>query len=118
MPFIGSDKCGEIHTYRIYPLTIIIDRYSGTYSGGAFTVWNLYPETVPDAIYSDDCTCDEFWYEIGDDEKSYNYRKYHNRYGVGNTIQAAIDDLYKKLPPDERMIEIEKDHWKLEELIK
>ncbi len=118
MPLHGSDKRGEINTYHIYPLTIIVDRYSGTYSGGQFTVWNLHPEVIPDDIYSDDCTCDEFWYEIKGDEKSYNYRKYHNRYGVGNTIQEAINDLYSKLPPDDRMVEVEKDVWKLEALIK
>lgn len=24
-----------------YPLTIIADRYNGTYSGGRFTAWNM-----------------------------------------------------------------------------
>ena len=118
MPFIGSDKLGEIHTYRIYPLTIIIDRYSGTYSGGEFTVWNLYPETIPDDIYSDDCTCADFWRELNHDEKSYNYRKYHDKCGVGNTIQEAIDNLQNNLSHDYKMIEVEKDVWELEGFIK
>ena len=26
---------------EIYPLTIINDRYAGTYSGGIFTAWNM-----------------------------------------------------------------------------
>lgn len=114
MPLHGSDKCGEIHTYHIYPLAIIVDRYNGTYSEGSFTAWNLHPETIPDEIYSDDCTCFEFWNEVKSNEESYEYRKYHNKFGVGNTIQAAIDDLYKKLPPDERMVEVSPDEWKLE----
>lgn len=118
MPFIGSDKLGEIHTYRIYPLTIIIDRYGGTYSGGEFTAWNLYPETIPDDIYSDDCTCNDFWCELNHDEKSYNYREYHNKCGVGHTIQEAIDNLQSNLSPDYRVIEVEKDVWELEALIK
>lgn len=114
----GSDKLGEIHTYHIYPLTIIMDRYSGTYSGGLFTVWKLHPETIPDDIYSDDCTCNDFWSELNHDEKSYNYRRYHNKCGIGNTIQEAIDNLQNKLSPEDRMIEVDKDVWKLEALIK
>ena len=118
MPLHGSDKRGEIHTYHIYPLAIIVDRYSGTYSGGLFTVWKLHPETIPDDIYSDDCTCNDFWSELNHDEKSYNYRKYHDKYGVGNTIQEAIDNLYSKLSPDDKMIEVSKNVWKLEKFIK
>ena len=53
----GSDHNGEIHTYHIYPLVIIVDRYNGCYSGGKFTVWNSYPEDIPEDIYSDDDTC-------------------------------------------------------------
>ena len=117
MPLHSSDKLGEIHTYHIYPITIIIDRYGGTYSGGVFTVWNLHPETIPDDIYSDDWTCSDFWCELNHDEKSYNYREYHNRYGVGNTIQEAVDNLYSKLSPDDKMIEVSKNVWKLEKFI-
>ena len=114
MSLHGSDKRGEIHTYHIYPLAIIVDRYDGTYSEGSFTAWNLHPETIPDEIYSDDWTCHDFWNEVRNDEKSYEYRKYHNKFGVGNTIQDAIDDLYKKLSPDDRMVEVSHDEWKLE----
>lgn len=118
MSLHGSDKCGEIHTYHIYPLAIIVDRYNGTYSEGSFTAWNLHPETIPDEIYSDDCTCFDFWNEVRANEESYEYRKYHNKFGIGNTIQTAIDDLYKKLPPDERMVEVSPDEWKLEKFIR
>lgn len=118
MPLHGSDKLGEIHTYHIYPLTIIIDRYSGTYSGGVFTVWNLHPETIPDDIYSDDCTCSDFWNELNHDEKSYNYQKYHDKCGVGNTIQEAIDNLQNNLSHLYKMIEIKKDVWEMEGFIK
>lgn len=118
MAFHGSDKRGDIHTYHIYPLTIIVDRYNGTYSGGAFTAWNLHPEIIPDDIYSVDGTCNAFWRELNHDEKSYNYRKYHNKCGVGNTIQEAIDNLQSKLPPEDRMIEVNKDLWILEEILK
>lgn len=73
----------------IYPLTIITDRYGGTYSGGDFTAWNLQPCDVPDDVYSDDDTCCEFWMGSGDS------RKY--KFGVGKSIEAAILDLRHKL---------------------
>lgn len=44
-----------------YPLTICVDRYSGAYSGGEFTAWNLDANEVPEEIHSDDVTCSLFW---------------------------------------------------------
>lgn len=117
MSLCSSDKCGEIHTYHIYPLTIIVDRYKGAYSEGLFTVWNEYPENIPTDIYSDDCTCHDFWNDIRHNYSSYDYRRYHNKYGIGNSIQEAIDDLYNKLSPDERMIEVHPDQWMCEKFI-
>lgn len=69
----------------IYPLTITSDRYNGTYSGGNFTAWHLYPDEVPDDIYSNDIDCPYFWS--------------HNRIvcGKGRTVSEAVADLYAKL---------------------
>lgn len=116
MSLHSSDKCGEIHTYHIYPLTIVVDRYGGTYSNGKITVWNEFTENIPTDIYSDDCTCHDFWNDIRHDG-SYEYRKYHNKYGVGDSIQEAIDNLYNKLSPDKKMVEIHQDEWILEKFI-
>jgi hypothetical protein len=88
MSLIGSDLVGEVHTYHMYPLTIIFDRYTGCYSGGKVTVWNTFPENIPDEIFSDDNTCDYFWLHEAKDCKF--------QYGIGDTIQEAIDDLYFK----------------------
>lgn len=88
MSLIGSDMVGEVHAYHMYPLTIIFDRYTGCYSGGKVTVWNTFPENIPDEIFSDDNTCDYFWLHEAKDCKF--------QYGIGNTIQEAIDDLYFK----------------------
>lgn len=66
----------------IYPLTIVSDRYNGTYSGGKFTAWNREPDDIPEGISGDDCSCFEFWL---DNEIVC---------GVGNTIQEAIGNLY------------------------
>lgn len=30
-----------------YPLTILMDRYSGISAGGTFTAWNREAETIP-----------------------------------------------------------------------
>jgi hypothetical protein len=40
----------------LYPVTIVMDRYSGTYSGGAWIAWPLYPEDVPGEPKADDGT--------------------------------------------------------------
>ena len=69
----------------IYPLTIIKDRYSGAYSGGRYTAWNLDFECVPHQINLDDVTCSGFW--------AFNEIKV----GKGETIEDAIKNLQKLL---------------------
>lgn len=69
----------------IYPLTITSDRYTGTYSGGKFTAWNLEPSEIPEEAFGDDVCCWEFW----------KYNKIPC--GVGNTIEEAIGNLYIEL---------------------
>lgn len=41
---------------KLYPLTITMDRYTGVYSGGIFTAWNLDPDEVPWEIAGGDDT--------------------------------------------------------------
>lgn len=31
----------------VYPLTILRDRYGGTYSGGAYLAWNRHYDDIP-----------------------------------------------------------------------
>lgn len=71
----------------IYPLTVVADRYSGVYSGGAFTAWNKYNDELPSAIFGDDISCMEFWSEND-----------NTLCGKGDTVDSAIADLYGKLP--------------------
>lgn len=47
----------------IYPLTIIKDRYSGAYSHGIYTAWNLDFEEIPTEINDEDVICHGFWLE-------------------------------------------------------
>lgn len=100
MAMYGNDKKGELNLRHLYPLTIIPDRYNGTYSGGLYTVWKHHAENVPSEIYSDDTTCSEFWsYEVEN----------RNDFGVGDTIQEAIDDLYYK--SSNPLIYVKNDMW-------
>lgn len=71
--------------YDIYPLTIVEDRYGGTYSGGVYTAWNLYPNDIPCGPFAGDCACSDFWYECT------------VPVGKGNTPNAAADNLRNKL---------------------
>ena len=63
---------------EIYPVTIVMDRYGGTYSGGEWLAFNCNPEKLPSGFDEDDLSCDEFWR--------------HNRLkiGVGSTPNDAL----------------------------
>lgn len=69
---------------EIYPLTIVRDRYTGTYSGGRYTAWNLEFYELPYGIQADDVTCMMFWDE-------------DRLAGRGNTPQEAVDDLRARM---------------------
>ena len=45
---------------NIYPLTIIHDRYGGSYSGGTYVAFNLEAHKVPAEVFGDDCTAMRF----------------------------------------------------------
>ena len=68
-----------------YPLVVINDRYSGAYSGGGFTAWNLYVDEIPTDIDDSDNECMEFWIT--------------NKIpvGIGSNPEEAIEDLKRKL---------------------
>lgn len=69
----------------IYPLTIVMDRYTGAYSGGLYTAWNLDFYDVPKEIEGDDSVCHSFWHD--------------NKIicGLGNEPISAANDLLNKL---------------------
>ena len=82
----NDDRAKELEEYEeigedIYPLTIIKDRYTGAYSGGQFTAWNLDFEDVPIDINGEDVDCANFWAEND------------ILVGKGNTIKEAIKNL-------------------------
>ncbi len=71
--------------FNVYPLTIVCDRYTGCYSGGEFTAWNLYPDDIPEGIYGDDVGCSSF----------FSHTKIV--YGRGKTPNDAVIDLINRL---------------------
>ena len=76
----------------IYPLTICFDRYNGVYSGGLYTAWNCDPENVPTEISDDDVTCADFWRDV----RNHHYT-FLPTFGVGSTVDEAIENLRKKI---------------------
>ena len=75
---------------KIYPITIISDRYSGTYSGGEWTAWALDPWNLPDGIFDSDVECAVAWRNLKEDRKRGKLA-----FGVGNTPEEALRDLVR-----------------------
>ena len=69
----------------IYPLTIIYDRYGGSYSGGTYVAFNLEAHKVPAEVFGDDCTAMRFW------------KHFKGVVGRGGSPDSAIKDLLKNL---------------------
>ena len=68
-----------------YPLTIISDRYDGTYSGGGWLAFPLDYDEIPEDVNGDDLACVAFW------------EAYYGPVGKGNSAQSALDDLIKQM---------------------
>ena len=77
-----------------YPLTVIMDRYSGVYSGGYFTAWNRYSQEIPSQVDSSDGVAMVFWDNYHRKEK--NLEDGYQMVGFGETAEAAIKDLIAK----------------------
>ena len=56
-------KLGEYELAQedIYPLTVIRDRYNGTYSGASYLAFNLDSNLVPSEVHDSDVPCSYFW---------------------------------------------------------
>lgn len=72
-----------------YPLTVVTDRYGGTYSGAAYLAFPLDFDEVPEDVNGDDTECGYFW------------RYYDEPVGKGATVQEAIDDLIEQMKEPE-----------------
>lgn len=77
-----------------YPLTVVMDRYSGIYSGGYFTAWNKYPQEISSRIDDSDCIAMAFWDDYHKKEET--LEDGYQMVGFGETAEAAIKDLIAK----------------------
>ena len=75
----------------LYPVFIVMDRYGGTYSGGAYTAWNMCIDDIPSQIFGDDVTCGCWWDKYKDilEDNPNNIYKV----GFGYTPAEALNDL-------------------------
>ena len=92
----------ELAQEDIYPLTVIRDRYNGTYSGASYLAFNLDSNSVPSEVHGSDIPCSYFWALI--DEGNFvegkvacDYRDVVKYVGKGTTIGDAVIDLYRKM---------------------
>jgi hypothetical protein len=74
----------------IYPITVIQDRYGGTYSEALWTAFNSEPQNVPTGPFQDDVTCMNFW-------EDYDEGKLNIIIGKGRTADQAAKDLEEKV---------------------
>lgn len=75
---------------NLYPLTIVMDRYTGVYSGGRFTAWNLNPDEIPEEICWGHSSALEIFRDIRNGKRNIVY-------GIGGTPDEAAMDLYMKI---------------------
>ena len=68
-----------------YPLTVINDRYNGTYSGGKYLAFPREFNEIEDEVCGSDPECMTYWAEFDD------------FVGKGATINEAVHDLHDKL---------------------
>ena len=84
----------------VYPVTILRDRYMGTYSGAEWTAWNLEFGQMPIGAQSSDDMAAEFWSQYVCDDVP-NCTVVHKTpvyiVGKGHDPQAAFIDLKRKL---------------------
>ncbi len=73
---------------KVYPVTIVSDRYDGTYSNGKWLAFQLDPENIPEEIGSSDPDEMIFWLEHTDEKLPV---------GKGNSPNEALEDLKPKL---------------------
>lgn len=76
--------------YELYPVTIVSDRYGGTYSGGNYLAFKLYFYELPEDIDGSDPCCWKFW------------DNYEGVVGKGDTPDEALYDLWEKVKYDKQ----------------
>ena len=81
------DACGE-GDGAPWPLTILVDRYGGTYSGGLYVAFPYEYSDIDMDVSGSDIQCHEFWR---------SYKEQGGLYGIGASAQDAYDDLVSRI---------------------
>ena len=81
------DECiaPDITLQDVYPITIVYDRYGGSYSGAEWVAYECDPEEVPEEVNGNDTVCSRFWETTT------------IVVGLGNTPTAAWINLHLKV---------------------
>ena len=82
----------SLDEYAIYPCTVLLDRYGGSFSKAKWLAFNLSYSQIPDAIDDSDPIALNFWLEYRSNENNFPYKV-----GFGNNPYEAYLDLYYKL---------------------
>ena len=73
---------------KYYEITIIKDRYNGSYSHGKWTAWPMSVYDIPWAQDAGDSDCANFW------------GQYSDPVGKGDTPDGALNNLEEQLKPE------------------
>ncbi len=95
----------EILLKYLWPVTIVMDRYNGTYSGGRWLAFQMDRSDISYSVGAGDSDEMNFW----DDEDN------KLEVGIGNTIADAGLDLVKKMLLTVERIGINRCHPTLQE---
>ena len=68
-----------------WPVTIILDRYHGCYSGADWLAFPLDFDEIPEDVNDEDLPCQDFW------------DNYNEPVGMGGTPEDALADLIAKM---------------------
>ena len=82
----------KLNSNAIYPCTLVMDRYGGTYSGSKWLAFNCDPIDVPQPVGGSDTEEMEFW-EVARYDDDYIPSCYNMDMGSGNTPNEAVLDL-------------------------
>lgn len=71
----------DVANPRLWPITVILTRYGGTYEGGQWAAFNMDHEYIPEDVMGDDISCCAWWSSWG------------GGVGVGSTPDKAVENL-------------------------
>lgn len=74
-------KVAKLWLKTKYPVTIVCDRYSGTYSNGGWLAFPLDFDEIPPEVNDEDTFCQNFW------------NNYKEPVGKGRYPDDALDEL-------------------------